>query len=94
MSKTPSKTTPTKTSSSLSTPKNVVIKPSPTKTPPQEQDLLIVKVISGKFFEKQDVFGKGDPYVVVKFDKISKKTKVFKNTLSATFNEGEEYVLI
>jgi hypothetical protein len=85
--KVPSKTT-SKASSKQPATKTVTSKPSPMKPAPQETHLLIVKVISGRFFEKQDIVGKGDPYVVVKFNKISKKTKVFKNTLSATFNEG------
>jgi Ca2+-dependent lipid-binding protein len=55
------------------------------------QDTLFVRVVSGRFFEKQDVFGKGDPYVIVRYDTTKFKTTVYHNTLEATFDEEFEF---
>jgi hypothetical protein len=49
---------------------------------------LKVRVIDAKFYEKQDVFGQGDPYVTVTFNNRKFKTKVYNNTRSAIYNEG------
>jgi hypothetical protein len=47
-----------------------------------------VFVNKGKVFEKQDVLSKGDPYVVIKYNGIEKKTKVIPNTLDPEWGEG------
>jgi hypothetical protein len=51
-------------------------------------DVLKVRVINAKLYEKQDVIDVGDPYVKVKFNDKKFKTKVVKNTQMATYNEG------
>jgi Ca2+-dependent lipid-binding protein len=53
-----------------------------------KQDKLKVRVLNAKFYEKQDVFSVGDPFVVVKFGGEESKTKVISNTKTPTFNEG------
>jgi hypothetical protein len=52
------------------------------------EDSINIRVVKGKFYEKQDVFGQGDIYVKLKFDTQSFQTKVFNNTREATFDEG------
>jgi outer membrane biosynthesis protein TonB len=52
------------------------------------KDTLKVRVIDAKFYEKQDIFGMGDPYVIVKFNNEEFKTKTYHNTKTATYNEG------
>jgi outer membrane biosynthesis protein TonB len=54
----------------------------------KEKEILRVRVIDGKFYEKQDIFGSGDPYVKISFNNETHKTKVYHNTKSATFNES------
>jgi hypothetical protein len=49
---------------------------------------LNIRVIDAKFYEKQDVFGAGDPYVIVKFSNKRFRTKTYNNTKTATYNEG------
>jgi outer membrane biosynthesis protein TonB len=60
------------------------------------KDVLKVRVIDARFYEKQDVFGQGDPYVTVAFNNKKFRTKVHNNTKSATYNEGiyKFYILI
>jgi hypothetical protein len=52
------------------------------------EDSINIRVVKGKFYEKQDVFGQGDIYVRLKFDTHTFQTKVFNNSKEATFDEG------
>jgi Ca2+-dependent lipid-binding protein len=52
------------------------------------EDVLNVRVIDAKSYEKQDIFGQGDPYVKIKFDIQSFRTKTVKDTKTAIYNEG------
>jgi hypothetical protein len=54
----------------------------------ESEDVLLIKVVKAKFYEKQDVFSDGDPYVVVTFDQQKFKTKVVNNTKTPVYNEG------
>lgn len=45
-----------------------------------------VGVLRGKVYHKQDLFGLGDPYVVVKIGKKEQRTHVIKNTLDPKWN--------
>jgi hypothetical protein len=45
-------------------------------------------VIDAKFYERQDVFGVGDPYVKIIFNDEKFKTKVYHNIKFAIYNEG------
>jgi hypothetical protein len=60
----------------------------PEKATEEEKDALNVRIINAKFYEKQDVFGAGDPYVQVKFNNKKFRTKTYNNTKTATYNEG------
>jgi hypothetical protein len=55
-------------------------------------DVLRIRIIDGKFYEKQDIFGSGDPYIRILFNDETRKTKVYHNTKSATYNESMLYI--
>jgi hypothetical protein len=58
---------------------------------PTSKNTLRVRVIDSKFYERQDIFGAGDPYVIIRFNNEKCKTKVYHNTKNATYNEGKLY---
>jgi hypothetical protein len=45
-------------------------------------------VARAKILKKQDVFGEGDPYVVVKYNGEEQKTSVIKDTRDPHWNHG------
>jgi hypothetical protein len=47
-----------------------------------------IAVMKGRVFEKQDFVGKGDPYVIVRYNGQEQKTQVRKNTQDPEWNEG------
>jgi hypothetical protein len=53
-----------------------------------EKGTVVVRVESGKVYEKQDLVGKGDPYVIAKVDGQERKTAVLKNTQTPQWDEG------
>jgi hypothetical protein len=49
---------------------------------------VIVRVGKFKINKKQDLIGKGDPYIVVRLGEDSQQTDVIKNTQKPVFNKG------
>jgi hypothetical protein len=49
---------------------------------------LRINVQSGKVYEKQDLIGKGDPYVILRWKGKEKRTSTLKNTQTPVWNEG------
>jgi negative regulator of genetic competence, sporulation and motility len=68
--------------------KETIIEPEKISKPVSEEDTLKVRIINAKFYEKQDVIEKGDPYVTINFNNKKQRTKTYKNTKTPTYNEG------
>jgi hypothetical protein len=53
-----------------------------------EKNRLIIGVINGRVYHKQDIIQKADPYVRIKVGKEEKRTQMCKNTLEPQWNDG------
>jgi Ca2+-dependent lipid-binding protein len=52
----------------------------------------VLQIHNGEVYKKQDLIGKGDPYVIVKIGDNEKKTQVQTNTQQPVWEERMSYL--